>query len=535
MTASALNAPVSDPATDAPTARAAGGPPGSPRPALETVVKVIEIRLRFILLMLGTGLLFGYWDTLANRFEKWRRPPRAIRKFADRLEYFCPMHPSVIVAAPAQCPSCGMQLAKRVRGAMSTTPEGALSQIRLTPRQVALAGVKTVAVGFTRYDEKLTTVGYVGFDESRMFQVTASARGHLRIDRLFGVSEGVAVKAGQRLAELYGYDVSQAIGIYLDAVAARRPGPSSPKGPVPAPPGDPEEQVRLAVQSLKVLGVRQDQIDALTAGGRSSDLLPVLAPISGHVVRKVVYEGQYVSEGTVLFEIADLSHVWVVAQVFEDQLGRVEVGRRIEAMVPTFPGEVFRGRVALIAPVLDPVTRTAPVRFELDNPGHRLRPGMFASVTLSLAPRLRVAREQTICPITGFRLGTMGPALQVSVGSRAVELCCDGCVPKLKSNPAKYLADLDGSSDGVVLSVPVSAVIDTGLRKVVYVESGPGLFEGRAVTLGARAGKHYPVLAGLSPGERVAEAGAFLIDAESHLDPATEVAAAPIRDAPEPH
>jgi Cu(I)/Ag(I) efflux system membrane fusion protein len=444
------------------------------------------------------------------------------------------MHPSVIVATPAQCPTCGMPLARRVRGVTSATPEGVLSQVRLTPGQVAQAGVRTVAVGFSRHDERLTTVGYVGFDESRWFQVASNARGHLRVDRLFASSEGVAVQAGQRLAELYGYDVSQAIRLYLDAVAARRPGSEPPNGPRPAPPGDPEERVGLAAQGLKVLGVRQDQIDALTAGSPSSELLPLLAPISGHVVRKVVYEGQYVSEGAVLYEIADLSRVWVVAQVFEDQLGRVEVGRRIDATVPTFPGEVFPGRVALIAPALDPVTRTAAVRFELDNPGHRLRPGMFATVTLSLAPGPRVSRRQTTCPVSGLRLGSMGRAVQVEVGGRTVEVCCDGCVPKLKSNPAMYLAGLDRSSADVVLSVPESAVVDTGSHKVVYVESGPGLFEGRAVTLGPRAGDSYPVLAGLAPGERVAAAGAFLIDAESRLNPATGVAAAPGRDASEP-
>src|SRR5262249_15542109 len=161
-------------------------------------------------------------------------------------------------------------------------------------------------------------------------------------------------------------------------------------------------------QGLKVLGVRQDQLDALTAGRPSSEVLPLLAPISGEVVRKVVYEGQYVSEGAVLYEIADLSRVWVVAEVFEDQLGRVEIGRRVDALVPSFPGEVFPGRVALIAPALDPVTRTAAVRFELDNPGNRLRPGMFATVTLSIAPALRVSRKQSTCPVSGLGLGSMG-------------------------------------------------------------------------------------------------------------------------------
>src|SRR5262249_40270291 len=137
------------------------------------------------------------------------------------------------------------------------------------------------------------------------------------------------------------------------------------------------------------------------------------------------------------------------------------------------------------------------------------------------------------CPVSGLKLGSMGRACQVEVGGRKVEVCCDGCAPKLRSNPARYLGPLDMWSHDVVLCVPESAVIDTGSRKVVYVESAPGLFEGRAVTLGPVAAKHYPVLAGLTPGERVAEAGAFLIDAESRLDPATQVASAPMRDASE--
>src|SRR5262249_31221873 len=156
---------------------------------------------------------------------------------------------------------------------------------------------------------------------------------------------------------------------------ALRDPPESPSDPQRTPLGEPEERVRLAVEGLKVLGVRQDQIDAIAADDGPGARLPVLAPINGHVVRKDVYEGHYVPEGAVLFEVADLGRVWVDAQVFEDQLWRVEVGCPVEATVPAWPGAVFSGRVTLIAPVLDPASRTAAVRFELDNPDHRLRPG----------------------------------------------------------------------------------------------------------------------------------------------------------------
>ena len=272
-----------------------------------------------------------------------------------------------------------------------------------------------------------------------------------------------------------------------------------------------------------MLGVRQDQIDSIAAHDDSDDLLPLLAPISGHVIKKDVYEGQYVFEGTVLFEIADLSRVWVDAQIYEDQLALVRVGQPIEATVPAFPGEVFKGIVALIAPALDPATRTAAVRLDLDNTDHRLRPGMYATVTLNVAPggptRTRGAEDQTICPVTRVSLGSMGPATPVEVEGRTVWVCCDACVPKLKSAPAKYLSLLDSSPRNNIPSVPEAAVVDTGSKTIVYVEVAPGIFEGRAVVLGPRSGDHYPVLRGLAPGERVAAAGAFLIDAETRLNP----------------
>src|SRR5262249_17749336 len=145
-------------------------------------------------------------------------------------------------------------------------------------------------------------------------------------------------------------------------------------------------------------------------------------------------------EGTPLFEIADLGRVWVDAEVFEDQLGRIGVGRPAEVTVPSFPGEVFAGAVALLAPTLDPATRTASVRLELDNPGHRLRPGMFATVTLDVPPRGRSRGEQTTCPVTRRRLGSMGPAVRVQVGERTVWVCCAGCVARLRSAPDPWLA-----------------------------------------------------------------------------------------------
>jgi Cu(I)/Ag(I) efflux system membrane fusion protein len=192
---------------------------------------------------------------------------------------------------------------------------------------------------------------------------------------------------------------------------------------------------------------------------------------------------------------------------------------------------VFHGRVKLVAPALDPDTRTATVRLALDNPGHRLRPGMFADVSLELAPPVRARRPPANCPVSGLRLGSMGPAVDVDVGGRTVALCCRACIPELSSAPERYLRGPVSFPDDQFLCVPESAVIDNGTSKVVYVESIPGLFEGRAVVLGPRSGDRYMVLDGLTAGERVAAAGAFLIDAETRLNPTTRAASTPGVDA----
>ena len=253
-----------------------------------------------------------------------------------------------------------------------------------------------------------------------------------------------------------------------------------------------------------------------------------------------------------MFEVADLSHVWVQAQVYEDQFASIREGETVEATVNAYPGEVFRGKVAFIDPVLNPATRTVNVRYDLPNVDLKLRPGMYATVTLktpvadsplfqastSRAPSpgrsIRTvsltAEEQKICPVTKAKLGSMGDPISIELEQRKIWVCCAGCPPKLKAEPARYLVVLAPPTNGV-LSVPETAVIDTGDRKVVYVEAQPGVFEGRQVVLGPRIGDRYPVLDGLTAGDKVAAAGAFLIDAESRLNPTAVTAPAQAPDA----
>ena len=506
------------------------------------VFKVAELRLRFIALMALTGLVFGYWDTIWNYYEKWKRPAAEHAAVSAGVEYYCPMHPSVVQEEAGNCPICGMPLSRRSKGEMQSLPEGVTARVQLAPFRIAQAGIRTVEAAYTPMSESLTTVGFVTFDERRLARISSKIKGMARVEKLLVNFTGTFVEVGEPLAELYSPELYQATRELLLArnTAAERSNPQTSLGQ--SLQGNKSDLVALARDKLALWGITPEQVNEILAKGKAEYRAPILAPLCGFVVRKNIVEGQYVTEGEAMFEVADLSHVWVQAQIYEDQFAHVREGQAVEATVNAYPGEVFRGKVAFIDPVLNPATRTVNVRYDLANVDLKLRPGMYATVTLktpvadsplfqartpggkSPEKLIRTAsmtpKEQKVCPVTGAKLGSMGDPISVEVESRKIWVCCAGCPPKLKAEPARYLAALSPPA-GEVLSIPETAVIDSGERKLVYVESQPGVFEGRQVLLGPRIGDRYPVLDGLAPGDKVAATGAFLIDAESRLNPTT--------------
>ncbi len=510
------------------------------------VVKVVELRLRFIVLLAATGLVFAYWDTIWNYYDKWTRPPGDSVATAPDTEFYCPMHPTVVRGEPGSCPICGMPLSKRKVGEKETLPEGVTARVQLAPFRIAQAGIRTAEVAYTPLAETVTTVGYVSFDERRLARIASKVKGMSRVETLRVNFTGTPVEAGEPLAELYSPELYQAIQELLLAQRSARERPRIQTTVGRSALGDPNELVRLSREKLRLWGITPEQVDAILRAGQADFKLPILAPIGGIVVKKNVVEGQYVAEGEAMFEVADLDRVWIRAQVYEDQLALVRVGQEVEATVDAFPGETFVGTVAFIDPVLDPATRTVDVRYDLSNPGLRLRPGMFATVTLktpvadtpTFRTKLAAARpagdlsgresltveEQETCLVTDAKLGSMGDPVPIEVGGKRLWMCCAGCEEKLTARPATYLAKLAPPPRDGVLSVPESAVIDTGSRTVVYVEAEPGVFEGREVVLGPPSAGRYPVLEGLHAGEQVAAAGAFLIDAETRLNPAAGAA-----------
>jgi Cu(I)/Ag(I) efflux system membrane fusion protein len=505
------------------------------------VVKVVELRLRFIALMAVTGLAFAYWDTLWNYYEKYTRPQGEQVAAASEFEFFCPMHPSVVREQPGNCPICGMPLSKRKKGEKTVLPEGVISRVQLAPFRVVQAGIRTVEASSTPLSESLTTVGSVTFDERRLARISSKIKGMSRVEKLAVNFTGTFVEVGDVLAEVYNAELYQAARELLLAQERARELATSNSNSLRSSLLGGEDLVRLASEKLRLWGITQEQIDAILRTGKAETRMPIVAPLCGVVVRKNVFEGQYVAEGDPMFEIADLSHVWIIAQIYEDQIGLVQVGQAVEATVEAYPGMVFKGKVAFRDPALNPATRTLSVRYDLDNSEGKLQPGMFATVTLKtpLAEtppfRTRMAssgtsgnhaahsssmtvEQQKVCPVTKAKLGSMGDPIPVQLASRKVWVCCAGCPDKLKAEPDKYLARLERGPSAGILSVPESAVIDTGDRKIVYVETQPGVFDGRQVVLAGSIGDRYPVVEGLSPGEKVAASGAFLIDAETRLN-----------------
>lgn len=508
------------------------------------VVKVVELRLRFIALMAVTGLVFAYWDTLWNYYDKWTRPPGQAQATASDTEFYCPMHPTVVQDAPSTCPICGMPLSKRQKGQQEVLPEGVTARLALAPFRVAQAGIRTEEVAYAPLAETLTTVGTVETDERRHAHITSRVMGKAWIETLYVNFIGQPVKAGEPLAEVYSPELYSAAQELLTAqrFARRATRPKTALGRSVA--DDPNELVLLAAEKLKLFGLEQEQIDRILREGKADYRIQIKAPIGGVVFEQFVVRGKSFEQGADLFDVVDLGVVWVKAQVYADRLPLVRVGQEVEATVETFPGEVFRGRVTFIDPKVDPMTRTVTVRYDLDNSDLRLKPGMYATVALKTPSaetplfQARLAKtgggttrlasltaaEQESCPVTGLKLGSMGDPVTVEVQGRGIWTCCDACPPEMKASPAKYLARLAPAPAGVVLTVPESAVIDTGSKKVVYIEAEPGVFEGREVVLGPRSGERYPVLDGLSPGEKVAAAGSFLIDAETRLNPGRTLA-----------
>jgi Cu(I)/Ag(I) efflux system membrane fusion protein len=572
--------------TGSSTSAAAGGKPNPDAPILleeaapparltgwkrvRFLLKVLEIRMRFVLVLAATFVVIGKWDTIKNFWEKWTRPATTeVKKLSDS-EYFCPMHPSVVRdglesdGSVPKCPICGMPLSLHKKGEHVELPEGITARVQLSPERIAMAGVNTAEVAYRPLVKEIRTVGAVDYDESRRSRIVSRAAGF--VEKLYVDKSYTPVTQGEPLAVIYSPDLSSTaadltlalnrgatdlvesgkerlrrLGIgdneIEQIVAARQLLAAVNRGD--------KAQAEKAADALQRLGMTDAEIDEIKSTRRAPSGLVIRSPVSGHVINKAIVQGDKVDAGMTLFDVADLSHAWVEADVYETDIQFLHAGQEVEVTLEGLPNQVLHGQILLVHPHVEMATRTNRIRIDLPNPDHALRPGMYATVTVKVPfdevePfKSAIAKAQTgpkrtddksliefqkTCPVTGYKLGSMGKPVKRQVGDKTVFLCCPECVDKFETGKDAFLAALAAPPQGVVLTVPELAVIDTGAKKTVYVEHEPGVFDGIEVELGPPSGGFYPVVKGLRAGDRVAAAGAFLVDAETRLNPAAGAA-----------
>ncbi|HJO26469.1 MAG: efflux transporter periplasmic adaptor subunit [Planctomycetes bacterium] len=438
---------------------------------------------------------------------------------AAPVQWSCSMHPQIILPEPGDCPICGMDLTPvNVGGGGAGSPDRAL--LRTSPESRALMQVQTFPVERRFVDRQLPLVGRVAVDDTRLVHLTAWVGG--RLDRLFVDSTGVPVIENDHMVSIYSPELVAAQEELLAALA------TSASGTPGLPATLSTSYAAAAREKLRLLGLADQQLADIEASGQASEHITILAPRSGTVIEQHVFEGMYVKTGTRLFTIADLSRVWVLLDAYEADLPWLRYGQEVSFRTDSVPGELFTGRIGLIDPLLDPKTRTVKVRVHVDNSVGLLKPEMFvrAEVSATVAGKGRVLDPQ----LAGSFICPMHPEV-MSADPGACTECGMDLVSAEELGFATLDADAGGAAPRAPLVIPRSAALITGRRAVVYVElppeadadspsgsgslssSGPsGIFEGREIVLGPRAGAWLVVKRGLLEGERVVVNGNFKID-----------------------
>jgi membrane fusion protein, copper/silver efflux system len=323
--------------------------------------------------------------------------------------------------------------------------------VQISPEKQQLIGVKIGTVELKPLEKVIRTIGRVDYDEKRIVTVSPKIGGW--IEDLYIDFTGKFVRQGDPLLTIYSPELVSTQEEYLLALRARK---DLKKSPFPEVAGSGDSLAESAKRRLKLFDITDEQIKTLEESGQSKKTLTLYSPFSGFVLEKTAYKGMNVMPGMALYKLADLSVVWLIADIYEYELPFVRVGQQAAVQLSYLPGETFTGKAIYIYPALDPSTRTAKVRFEFSNSQGKLKPEMYANVEI-----------------------------KIHLGQKLV--------------------------------VPEGAIIDTGIRQMAIIDKGSGYFEPREVKVGSKVDDYYEVIKGLKAGERVVTSANFLIDSESKL------------------
>lgn len=462
------------------------------------------MRLKHVVLKLGT--FAAVVAAIVSAAVWWPRPPHEVKVGAQ--VWTCSMHPQIRMDHPGRCPICGMELVPVVTAPKTPQQErpdehsGHLGEhLSLSPHAQQMARVQTVAVEPRPLFKEIVTVGKVDYDETRVAYIAARIDG--RVDDVYANFPGTIVKEGDHLVSIYSPNLYSAQQEYLIALRRERERPGRS--------GTGSESLLSASsrQRLKLLGITDEQLDALAAADKGETHLVIYAPIGGTVVQKNIRAGQYVRTGDSLYTIADLTHVWLILEIYESELSWVRFGQSVQVTLESDPARPFTGMVGFIEPVLNESTRTVRVRVVVQNEGGKLKPGMYAQTLI----RVPIMPDGQPAP-TGLEGKYACPMHPYVVADEPGK--CSVCRMPLELVPGKPQLEL-ARHPPEVLAVPAEAILTTGRRQLGYVEQQPGEFHLTELQLGPRAGDFFPVLKGLKAGERVVTRGNFLLDSQFQI------------------
>lgn len=411
------------------------------------------MQLRFVLLMciaVLLGLSFGV--------ASCGKPKEPAHAAAQKQYYQCPMHPQIIRDAPGKCPICGMDLMPVKSDQHEGAAAGEAGVVKIDPTTVQNMGVTEEKVAMRSLVKEIRVSSTIDLNETAQSIINTKIGGW--VEKLYVDYTGQQVRRGQPLLTLYSPDLVSTQEEYLQAIRFRE---SLGQGASADAIKGADELVASGRRRLLNWDIGAREIEQLEKRGTPEKTMTIYAPANGVVLEKMVVAGQNVTPGAALYKVADLSTVWAMANVYQEDLPYVKIGQEAAVELPSMAGKQFSGRVQFVSPVLDMATKTAAVRVAIRNTADfALKPQMFATAVIQ--------------------------------------------------SPAALSA----------IAVSRQAVLHTGKRDVVIIALGNGRFKAQQVTLGMSAGGYVQILSGLSEGQTVVTSSQFLIDSESNLKEALD-------------